>query len=246
MFPTLQVDSLPAEPQGKPKNIGVGSLFLLQGIFPTQELNWCLLYCRWILSELSYQGRGGKAWKASEQQKWFRLVSGNWSLTWISGFLRSPGGWQTFLAQHISEPGAPPAARNSEVPAWRKLMAERIFSAQQGCACNRNNLTIWSGAMEKFWQMPLSTSQLDLLSTYYMPATMGTGGSFILFLFSFLTMAHLKNTFFFFFWPCHASCGILIPRPGSKLHPLQRKCGVLTTGLSGKSQVFHSWRPHAG
>ena len=79
-------------------------------------------------------------------------------------------------------------------------MAERIFSAQQGCACNRNNLTIWSGAMEKFWQMPLSTNQLDLLSTYYMPATMGTGGSFILFLFSFLTMAHLKNTFFFFFF----------------------------------------------
>ena len=33
----LQADSLPAEPQGKPKNIGVGSLSLLQGIFPTQD-----------------------------------------------------------------------------------------------------------------------------------------------------------------------------------------------------------------
>ena len=32
--PTLQADSLPAEPQGKPKNTGVGSLSLLQGIFP--------------------------------------------------------------------------------------------------------------------------------------------------------------------------------------------------------------------
>ena len=31
----LQVDSLPAEPQGKPKNTGVGSLSLLQQIFPT-------------------------------------------------------------------------------------------------------------------------------------------------------------------------------------------------------------------
>ena len=31
--PTLQVDSLPAEPQGKPKNTGVGSLSLLQQIF---------------------------------------------------------------------------------------------------------------------------------------------------------------------------------------------------------------------
>ena len=34
--PALQADSLPAEPQGKP-NTGVGSLSLLQGIFPTQE-----------------------------------------------------------------------------------------------------------------------------------------------------------------------------------------------------------------
>ena len=38
--PTLQVDSLPAKPQGKPKNTGVGSLSLLQWIFPTQE--WIL------------------------------------------------------------------------------------------------------------------------------------------------------------------------------------------------------------
>ena len=37
--PTLQADSLPAEPQGKPKNTGVGSLSLLQGIFQTQESN---------------------------------------------------------------------------------------------------------------------------------------------------------------------------------------------------------------
>ena len=35
----LQVDSLPAEPPGKPTNTGVGSLALLQGIFPTQESN---------------------------------------------------------------------------------------------------------------------------------------------------------------------------------------------------------------
>ena len=43
--PALQADSLPAEPQGKPKNTGVGSLSLLQQIFPTQELNpglWAL------------------------------------------------------------------------------------------------------------------------------------------------------------------------------------------------------------
>ena len=47
--PTLQVVSLPSEPPGKPKNTGVDSLSLLQGIFPIQELNQGLLPCRWIL-----------------------------------------------------------------------------------------------------------------------------------------------------------------------------------------------------
>ena len=56
--PTLQADSLPAEPQGKPKNPGVGSLSLLQQIFPTQESQG-LLHCRWILYQLSYQRRAG-------------------------------------------------------------------------------------------------------------------------------------------------------------------------------------------
>ena len=36
--PALQADSLPAEPQGKPKNTGVSLLLsLLQWIFPSQE-----------------------------------------------------------------------------------------------------------------------------------------------------------------------------------------------------------------
>ena len=51
----FQVDSLPAEPPGKPKNTGMDSLSLLQGIFPTQESNRCLLHCRQILYQLSYQ-----------------------------------------------------------------------------------------------------------------------------------------------------------------------------------------------
>ena len=37
--PALQADSLPTEPQVKPRNTGVGSLSLLQQIFPTQESN---------------------------------------------------------------------------------------------------------------------------------------------------------------------------------------------------------------
>ena len=49
-------DSLPSEAPGKPKNTGVGSLSLLQGIFSTQESNRGLLHCRRILYQLSYQG----------------------------------------------------------------------------------------------------------------------------------------------------------------------------------------------
>ena len=52
----IAVDSLPTEPQGKPKNTRVGSLSLLQWIFPTQESDWGLLHYGQILYQLSYQG----------------------------------------------------------------------------------------------------------------------------------------------------------------------------------------------
>ena len=52
----MLLDSLPAEPQGKPKNTGVGSLSVLQGIFLTQEWNLGLLPCGWILHQLSHKG----------------------------------------------------------------------------------------------------------------------------------------------------------------------------------------------
>ena len=51
--PRLQADSLPAEPQEKPRNTGVGSLSLLQRIFLTQGLNQGLRDCRQILYQLS-------------------------------------------------------------------------------------------------------------------------------------------------------------------------------------------------
>ena len=40
----LQMDSLPSEPLGKPKNTGVGSPSPFQGIFLIQELNLGLLH----------------------------------------------------------------------------------------------------------------------------------------------------------------------------------------------------------
>ena len=53
--PTWQVASLPSEALGEPKSTGVGSLSLLQQIFPSQESNRGLLHCRQILYQLSYQ-----------------------------------------------------------------------------------------------------------------------------------------------------------------------------------------------
>ena len=52
----IAVDSLPAEPEGKPKNTVVGNLSLLQWIFPTQESDQGLLHCRQIIYQLSCPG----------------------------------------------------------------------------------------------------------------------------------------------------------------------------------------------
>ena len=47
----------PCSPWNSPgQNTGVGSLSLLQGIFPTQGSNPGLLHCRWILYQLSHKG----------------------------------------------------------------------------------------------------------------------------------------------------------------------------------------------
>ena len=55
----LHIDSSPAEPPEKSKNTGVGSLSILQQIFPTQESKRGFLHCRQILYQLSHQGSPG-------------------------------------------------------------------------------------------------------------------------------------------------------------------------------------------
>ena len=79
-YPVLQADSLPSEPPEKPKNTGVGSLSLLQGIIPTQELNQGLLYCRQLLYQLSYQGT--VCWFTSTPQR----SPNNFKLLWTHVF----------------------------------------------------------------------------------------------------------------------------------------------------------------
>ena len=66
------------------QNTGVGSLFLLQQIFLTQELNWGLLHCRWILYQLSYQGSPYNVLILSNQVRTF-MPSFN-----LNCFLRGP------------------------------------------------------------------------------------------------------------------------------------------------------------
>ena len=41
------------------QNTGVGSLSLLQEIFPTHRLNSGILHCKWIFYQLSYKGNPG-------------------------------------------------------------------------------------------------------------------------------------------------------------------------------------------
>ena len=54
--PTLRPYGLYSPWNSPGQNTGVGSLSLLQGIFPIQESKRGLLHCRWILYQLSYQG----------------------------------------------------------------------------------------------------------------------------------------------------------------------------------------------
>ena len=54
--PALQADSLSAEPQGKPKNSGVGSPVPSPADLPDTKWKGVLLHCRWILYQWSYQG----------------------------------------------------------------------------------------------------------------------------------------------------------------------------------------------
>ena len=81
--PTSQADSLWSEPPGKPKNTGVGSLFLLQGNLLTQESNRGLLHCGWLLYLLSYQGSPLR--EGSGEGSWLFLCR----LYWPTNFFAS-------------------------------------------------------------------------------------------------------------------------------------------------------------
>ena len=84
--PVLQADSLPSQTPGKPKSTAVGSLSLLQWIFPTQESNRGLLHYRRFLYQRSYQGSPGLTLKPINRIKYNKLhtMCENASTTYFS------------------------------------------------------------------------------------------------------------------------------------------------------------------
>ena len=74
--PTLWVDSSPSEPPGKPKNIGMVSLSLLQGIF--QPRNWTSVSC--------IEGGYFSSWATREAQS-LALGLFNWGMCKVLFFI---------------------------------------------------------------------------------------------------------------------------------------------------------------
>ena len=78
MSESLQPHGLYSPWNSPGQNAGVGSLSLLQGIFPTQGSNPGLPHCRWILCQLSYQRSPRHLWKWTLNQT---MRSGFWHCT---------------------------------------------------------------------------------------------------------------------------------------------------------------------
>ena len=87
------------------QNTGVGSLSLLQGIFPTQRSNPCLPHCRWILYQLSHLGSPRilerVAYPFSSRSSWPRnqtrvfCTTGGFFTNWAQGSLTCSL-WRTY------------------------------------------------------------------------------------------------------------------------------------------------------
>ena len=99
------------EPQGKPKNTGVGSLPLLQQIFPTQESNQGLLHCRQILHQLSYERSPYK----------FQIVQMNPKEFSVSYVINMQYLWWSVGGEHLSDLFLAPNLLSSNTLAWNPM-----------------------------------------------------------------------------------------------------------------------------
>ena len=77
----------------------MGSLSLIQWIFPTQESNWGLRHCRWIFYKLSYEGSPFST-RLPVKTHLSHPLSSSWFPDWVSG--SSPGLFFFFSLSHHS------------------------------------------------------------------------------------------------------------------------------------------------
>ena len=116
----------------------MGSLSLLQGIFPTQESNWGLLHCRLILYQLSYEGspvvknppaNAGDIRDACKFHLWVRKIS--WRRKWPPTPVSLPGESH----EHRSLAGYSPRARSQDTTeqlSTAQLLASALPSQKAG------------------------------------------------------------------------------------------------------------------
>ena len=97
----------------------MGSLSLLQGIFPTQGSNWGLLHCRLILYQLSYQGTWNMVRSA-----WLLGVTRECASRSESWRIRG-GGEGTFKLEEIS-------MCSSRLPSLQKILSMSVLGRPRG------------------------------------------------------------------------------------------------------------------
>ena len=110
----------------QPKNTGVGSLSLLQGIFLTQESIWGLLHCRQVLYQLSYEGSPVSAQPLHVRQLWQWSAAAKTVLVLLSHKVMVNSLWShgLYLAAPLSM--GFPYWRGSSFPCQGDLSALRI------------------------------------------------------------------------------------------------------------------------
>ena len=130
MSPELQVASLPAEPQGKPKNTGLGSLPLLQQISPWPR-NWTRVsfiaggfFTNWAMREAQLQQRGKE--RKRKEKKCKRIYRTNQKLRTINIFLESLLS-ESFPSLGVSPPHLPRMPSNTVLISGPAVRAAQIL-----------------------------------------------------------------------------------------------------------------------
>ena len=120
-------------------NTGVGSLSLLQGIFPTQGSSPGLLHCRWILYPLSHQGSPRiLEWVA------FPFSSRSSRPRNLTGVSCTAGGFFTSWATREAPLSLEPLLSDPEEVAGEELDVEPLWSPHGAGGLARGTSPLWT------------------------------------------------------------------------------------------------------